>query len=118
MQRHLILSLDAETTFDDTFRKAKAFLSDNGCLPLLLTVSDSPDTASIFQQALASFSAAVNQDLTIDPEARVFLITADLSAPAPSASPDSLVPQQCQCDCGGHYATGCGGGGGGGSRSA
>jgi hypothetical protein len=104
MQRHFVVQ---RTTSSDWYDKAKSFLADNQCAPLLLEVSSKVDSAVVFQQALAALSSVADQPVTIDPEAEVLVVTADLTKR--SGDP------RCACQCGTSTGTGqtCGGGGGG-----
>ena len=90
MQRHFLVQ---RTNADDWYVKAKEFLAENKCYPLELQVTTDIDPATIFQQALASLTATAGQELEIDSDATVVLVTADLSDGAP-------IERACMCKCG------------------
>lgn len=103
MPRHFIVK---RTESNDWYDKAKKFLSDNECNPLVLQISSEVDAAAVFREALASLTAAVpDHNFTIDAEAGLLVVTAD-------DIKKLLIPPNCACQCG--LAATCGGGGGGG----
>jgi hypothetical protein len=75
---------------------------------LELKVSSDVNPASVFQEALAYINETAGEQFKVDPDAAVFLVTADLSKVAGNGFP-------CQCECG--SSGNCGGGGGGHSRA-
>jgi predicted CoA-binding protein len=104
MQRHFVIQ---RTNDHEWYDKAKRFLAENRCHPLVLEVSSDVDTVNVFQQALTSLNAIADQEFRIDHEADVIVVSADLSTTSAEA--------RCACQCGTSTGTGqtCGGGGGG-----